>query len=422
MAATAAAVKKKTSKAPKTEKAHVFAWEGIDRKGNRITGEVRTSNIATARAELRRQGVNPLKIRIKRASLFGNRKKKITTEDIAVFSRQLATMMSSGVPLVQAFDIVGRGHENPAMQDLILSIKGDIEGGTGLAEALKKHPLYFDDLFCNLVHAGEQAGILEDLLHKIATYKEKTESIKKKIKKALFYPTAVIIVAVVVVAIIMIFVIPQFESLFSGFGADLPAFTKMVVAMSKVVQAWWWAMLLGVIGTVFIIKNAMQRSRKLRQFLDKMLLKTPIIGPIMHKASIARFARTLSTMFAAGVPLVEALESVAGATGNVIYGDAVLRMREDVATGQSLQLSMKQQNLFPHMVIQMVAIGEESGSVDSMLAKVADFYEEEVDNAVDALSSLLEPLIMVVLGTLVGGLVIAMYLPIFKLGSVVSGS
>ncbi|HXK55206.1 MAG: type II secretion system F family protein [Gammaproteobacteria bacterium] len=406
--------------APKAEKANIFAWEGSDRRGKRLKGETRAANVALVRADLRRQGINPIKV-TKKSTLFTTRKKKIRPGDIAVFSRQLATMMSSGVPLVQAFDIVGRGHDNPSMQDLILSIKADVEGGTALAEALKKHPLYFDDLFCNLVHAGEQAGVLEELLHKIATYKEKTESLKGKIKKAMFYPAAVIIVAVLVTSIIMIFVIPQFQELFSSFGSDLPAFTQVVVAMSEWMQQWWWLLLLIVIATVYIFGYIWKRSRKFRHTVDKILLKTPIIGVIVNKAALARFARTLSTMFAAGVPLVEALESVSGATGNVVYGEAVLRMREDVATGQSLQLAMKQQNLFPHMVIQMVAIGEESGSIDGMLAKVADFFEEEVDNAVDALSSLLEPLIMVILGTLIGGLVIAMYLPIFQMGSAVMG-
>jgi len=406
--------------APKAEKANVFQWEGADKRGKRIKGETRAGTIALVRADLRRQGIRPLKVK-KKSTLFSQRGKKIRAGDIAVFSRQLATMMSSGVPLVQSFDIVGRGHQNPSMQDLILSIKADVEGGTALADALKKHPLYFDDLFCNLVHAGEQAGVLEDLLHKIATYKEKTESLKGKIKKAMFYPVAVIIVAFVVTAIIMIFVIPQFQDLFSSFGSDLPAFTQVVVAMSEWMQAWWWVLVIGVIGTGMFVGKTYNRSRKFRHAVDVMLLKTPIIGMIVNKAAIARFARTLATMFAAGVPLVEALESVAGATGNVVYSDAVLSMREDVATGQSMQLAMKQQNLFPHMVIQMVAIGEEAGSIDSMLSKVADFYEEEVDNHVDALSSLLEPLIMVILGTLIGGLVIAMYLPIFQMGSAVMG-
>ncbi|MCB1850869.1 MAG: type II secretion system F family protein [Gammaproteobacteria bacterium] len=406
--------------APKAEKAEVFTWEGSDRKGKRVKGESRAASMAIVRADLRRQGINPINVK-KKSSLLRARKKPIRPADIAVFSRQLATMMSSGVPLVQAFDIVGRGHDNPSMQDLVLAIKADVEGGSALAEALKKHPLYFDDLFCNLVHAGEQAGVLEELLHKIATYKEKTESLKGKIKKALFYPVAVILVAILVTSIIMIFVIPQFQELFSSFGSDLPAFTQMVVAMSEWMQQWWWLLLLISIAAGYAFTYVWKRSRKFRHTVDKLLLKTPIIGVIVNKAALARFARTLATMFAAGVPLVEALESVSGATGNVVYSDAVLRMREDVATGQSLQLAMKQQNLFPHMVIQMVAIGEESGSIDAMLSKVADFFEEEVDNAVDALSSLLEPLIMVILGTLIGGLVIAMYLPIFQMGSAVMG-
>ena len=402
-------------------KSNLYTWEGSDKRGSRISGETRATNVAMVRADLRRQGITPLKIRKKATSLFSARTKKITSADIAVFSRQLATMMSAGVPMVQAFEIVGRGHENPSMQELILTIKADVEGGTALADALKKHPLYFDDLFVNLVRAGEHAGVLEDLLDKIATYKEKTESIKGKIKKALFYPVAVIVVAIIVTAIIMIFVIPQFESLFKGFGADLPAFTRMVVNMSHFVQAYWWVILLATVVGGFAFSYVWKRSRGLRQFIDKLLLKIPVIGAILHKAAISRFARTLATMSAAGVPLVEALDSVAGATGNVVYSDAVLRMREDVATGQSLQLSMRQRNLFPNMVIQMVAIGEESGSIDDMLNKVASFYEEQVDNAVDSMSSLLEPLIMVILGTLVGGLVIAMYLPIFKMGSAIMG-
>ncbi len=411
--------KKAASKPPKPDKATVYLWEGNDKKGKRIKGETRASSTATVRAELRRQGINPLKVRKKPSSLFANRKQRIKTADIAIFSRQLATMMVAGVPLVQSFDIVARGSENPSMQDLLLTIKADVEGGTALAEALKKHPLYFDDLFCNLVQAGEAAGVLETLLDKIATYKEKTESIKGKIKKALFYPAAVMIVAVLVVSLILIFVIPQFEELFKNFGTDLPAFTKMVVSMSRWVRDWWFVLLGAAIGAAYFIIGVWRRSRDFRLFIDRMVLKIPIIGVIVNKASIARFARTTSTMFAAGVPLVEALESVSGATGNIVYADAVLRMREDVATGQSLQLTMKQQNLFPHMVIQMVSIGEESGSLDDLLSKVADFYEEEVDNMVDALSSLLEPLIMVILGVLVGGLVVAMYLPIFHMASAV---
>ena len=406
---------------PKSKiKTFLYSWEGTDKRGSRITGESNATNIAMVRADLRRQGINPLKIRKKAQPLFAARKKKITPADIAVFSRQLATMMSSGVPMVQAFDIVGRGHENPSMQELILTVKADVEGGTSLADALKKHPLHFDDLFVNLVRAGEHAGVLEGLLDKIATYKEKTESIKAKIKKAMFYPVSIIVVAVLITAIIMIFVIPEFENLFSSFGADLPVFTKLVIKAAHFVQAWWWAILGALIAAGYVISGIWKRSRKFRQAVDRTLLKLPVVGMILNKSAIARFSRTLATMSAAGVPLVEALNSVAGATGNVVYSDAVLRMQEDVATGQSLQLAMKQRNLFPNMVVQMVSIGEESGALDDMLTKVADFYEEQVDNHVDAMSSLMEPLIMVVLGTLVGGLVVAMYLPIFKMGAAVA--
>ncbi len=404
---------------PKGDQANIFVWEGTDRRGARLKGEIRAPDIAAVRADLRRQGITPLKVSVKPKPLFGKGKKKITGQDLAVFTRQLATMMTAGVPMVQAFDIVGRGHENPRMQDIILAIKQDIESGTALSVALAKYPLYFDDLVCSLVAAGEQAGVLDVLLDKIATYKEKTESIKGKIKKALFYPAAVIVVAIGVSAVLLIFVIPQFKELFASFGADLPAFTLMVLGLSEIVRKWWWV-ILGVLGiATYAFGSAYKRSRRLREAIDRISLKIPVIGPILDKAAIARFARTLSTMFAAGVPLVEALYSVAGATGNAVYQQAVLEMREGVATGQSLQLTMRQQTLFPHMVIQMTAIGEESGALDAMLAKVADFYEEQVDNAVDSLSSLLEPLIMVVIGGLVGSLVIAMYLPIFKLAAVV---
>jgi type IV pilus assembly protein PilC len=328
-------------------------------------------------------------------------------------------MMSAGVPLVQSFEIIGRGHENPSMQDLILAIKADVESGSTLADSMAKHPLYFDELVCNLVNAGEQAGILEGLLDKIATYKEKTEALKAKIKKALTYPMAVIVVALVVTAILLIFVVPQFESLFKGFGADLPAFTRMVVDLSEWMQSYWWMALLSIGGAIYGFGQAKRRSVKFAHGLDRLSLKLPIIGEILTKAIIARYARTLSTMFAAGVPLVEAMESVAGTAGNAVYAEAILGMRDNVATGQQLQLSMAQTKLFPNMVVQMVAIGEESGSLDAMLSKVADFYEAEVDDAVDNLSSLLEPLIMSVLGILVGGLIVAMYLPIFKMGSAI---
>jgi type IV pilus assembly protein PilC len=333
--------------------------------------------------------------------------------------RQLATMLAAGIPLVQAFEIIGTGHENPAMQELLLAIKQDVEGGTALAEAFSKHPLYFDDLVVNLVTAGEQSGALETLLDKIATYKEKTEAIKKKIKKALTYPAAVLVVAVVVTTILLIFVIPQFEDLFEGFGADLPTFTRMVVDLSEFVRDQGWLLLIIIFAAGYSYLWTKKRSRRLREIEDKIFLKLPIVGSILEKSAIARYARTLSTMFSAGVPLVEALESVSGATGNVVYEKAVLKMRDEVATGQRLQRAMINTELFPNMVVQMIAVGEESGSLDEMSSKVADFYEEDVDNAVDNMSSLLEPLIMAILGVLVGGLVVAMYLPIFKMGAVV---
>ncbi|MEJ2061342.1 MAG: type II secretion system F family protein [Gammaproteobacteria bacterium] len=395
-----------------------FLWEGTDKKGSRIKGESQAINDQYLKADLRRQGIIPVKVRKKPKDLFGG-KKKITGADIAIFSRQLSTMMSAGVPLVQAMDIAGGGHENPSMRELIYGIKADIEGGTNLADALAKHPAHFDDLFVNLVRAGEQAGALETLLDKVATYKEKTESLKGKVKKALMYPAAVIVVAFIVSSILLIFVVPQFQELFQGFGADLPAFTLFVIALSKFFQAWWWAIFGGIGAGIFGLMQLNKRSPTFRRYRDIVTLKVPIIGKLMEKSAIARFSRTLSTMFAAGVPLVEALDSVAGATGNALYSEATLKMRDDTSTGTQMQQSMRSTGLFPNMVVQMVAIGEESGSLEHMLGKVADFFEEEVDNLVDGLSSLLEPLIMAVLGVMVGGLVIAMYLPIFKLGSVV---
>ncbi len=394
-----------------------FSWEGTDSAGKRIKGKTIAADEAAVRAELRRQGVVPMRVR-KQTTLFQS-KGKVTAEDIAIFSRQLATMLAAGIPLVQAFEIVGNGHENPAMSELVLAVKQDVEGGTSLHEALAKHPLHFDDLFVNLVEAGEQAGALETLLDKIATYKEKTEAIKKKIKKALFYPAAVVVVAIIVTAILLIFVIPEFENLFSGFGADLPAFTRMVIDLSEFVRDQGWLLAIGIVAGVTGYLHTYKRSRRLREIQDRVILKLPVIGPIMVKAAIARFARTLSTMFSAGVPLVEALDSVAGATGNIVYENAVMEMKDEVATGQRLQRAMENTDLFPNMVIQMIAVGEESGSLDEMSGKVADFYEEDVDNAVDSMSSLLEPLIMAVLGVLVGGLVVAMYLPIFKMGAVI---
>ena len=393
-----------------------FAWEGRDKRGARIKGKSLAPDEAALRAELRRQGIAPSRIRKQRDARRGGR---VDPGDIAVFSRQLATMLAAGIPLVQAFEIVGGGHEKASMQKLILDVKADVEGGTSLHEALSKHPLYFDDLYVNLVEAGEQAGALESLLDKVATYKEKTEALKKKVKKALFYPAAVLVVAVVVTVVLLIFVIPQFESLYKGFGADLPAFTQVVINLSRFVQhdGIYIAVALGAAAWAFFYFK--KRSRAMREFLDRLSLKLPVIGPILNKAAIARYARTLSTMFAAGVPLVEALESVAGATGNIVYENAVMKMRDEVATGQRLQRSMEASGLFPNMVNQMIAVGEESGSLDEMSGKVATFYEAEVDNAVDAMSSLLEPLIMAVLGVLVGSLVVAMYLPIFKLAAVV---
>ena len=393
-----------------------FAWEGRDKRGNRVKGKSLAPDESVLRVELRKQGIAPSRVRKQAQSVKGG---KVNPGDIAVFSRQLATMLASGIPMVQAFEIVGSGSDKPALQKLILDIKADIEAGTSLHEALAKHPLYFDDLYVNLVEAGEQAGALESLLDKVATYKEKSEAIKKKVKKALFYPAAVVAVAFIVTIILMIFVIPEFQKLFEGFGANLPAFTMFVIQVSQLVQHDGIYLAVVAAGAVWTFLYFKKRSRKMREVLDRLTLKFPIIGPILNKAAIARYARTLSTMFAAGVPLVEALESVAGACGNIVYEDAVMKMKDEVATGQRLQRAMESRGIFPNMVVQMIAVGEESGSLDTMSAKVATFYEAEVDNAVDAMSSLLEPLIMVVLGVLVGGLVVAMYLPIFKMGQVI---
>lgn len=400
-------------------KTDMYVWEGLDRQGKRVKGEMSSQNDALVKASLRRQGVNPLKVRKKPKPLFGGGGKKITTKDITVFSRQLATMMSSGVPLVQAFEIVGRGHENKSMQELILTIKGDVEAGGTLNEAFRKHPKHFSELYTNLVTAGEQSGILEQILDKLATYLEKTEALKSKIKGALFYPIAVVVVAFIITCILMIFVIPQFESLFSGFGADLPALTRLVINISNWFQANWYIPIFGSIGAVVAFFQARKRSKRFGHFLDRVSLKLPVFGDLLDKSAIARFSRTLSTMFAAGTPLVEALESVAGACGNIVYYDATMKIRDEISTGTQLQTAMRDTGLFPNMVVQMVAIGEESGELDTMLGKVADWYEQEVDDAVDALTSLLEPIIMAFLGIVIGGLVIAMYLPIFKMGQVV---
>ncbi len=403
----------------KAKTSEMFIWEGKDASGKRVKGEISGQSEALVKAILRRQKINPTKVKKKPKPLFGGGNTKVEAKDICIWSRQLATMMSSGVPLVQSFEITGRGHENAGMQSLILAIKADVESGNSLNEALKKHPLHFNSLYCNLIEAGEHAGILEAILHKLATYLEKTEALKSKIKSALFYPAAVIVAAIIVITILMIFVIPQFSELFGSFGADLPGLTQFLIDASDFFVAWWW-LVFGILGgTVFGLLEFKKRSVAAQHFLDRAILKVPVIGDLMHKSAIARFARTLETMFAAGTPLVEAMTSVAGATGNIVYHDATLKMKDEISTGTQLQASMRETGLFPNMVVQMVAIGEESGAIDTMLGKVADWYEQEVDDAVEALTSLLEPMIMAFLGVVIGGIVVGMYLPIFKMGAVV---
>jgi len=400
----------------------VFVWEGTDRQGRKTKGEISSASPTVAKAELRRQGINASKVRKKSKGFSLTGGAKVTASDIALFTRQMATMMRAGVPLVQSFDIVADGVDKPKLAELIRAIRNDVASGGNFAGALRKHPLYFDDLFCNLVEAGEQSGSLETMLDRIASYKEKTESLKAKVKKAMTYPAAVIAVAFVVSGILLIKVVPQFEQVFAGFGAELPAFTRMVVNLSEFVQAWWLIILAGLVATIMGFVAMYRRSKPMRDTIDRIALKMPIAGNIIEKSAVARFARTLSTTFAAGVPLVDALNSVAGATGNSVYVAAVYRVRDDVSTGQQLNFSMRSTGVFPNMVNQMVAIGEEAGALDSMLDKAASYYEEQVDNAVDNLTSLMEPMIMSVLGVMVGGLVIAMYLPIFQLGAVVGGS
>ncbi|XEG73672.1 type II secretion system F family protein [Pseudomonas sp. abacavir_1] len=404
--------------AEKALKMSVFTWEGTDRKGGKVKGELSGTNTALVKAQLRKQGINPTKVRKKGISLLG-KGKKIKPMDIALFTRQMATMMGSGVPLLQSFDIIAEGFDNPNMRKLVEDIKQEVAAGNSLANSLRKKPQYFDDLYCNLVDAGEQSGALETLLDRVATYKEKTESLKSKIKKAMTYPIAVVVVAVVVSAILLIKVVPQFQSVFANFGAELPAFTQMVIGLSEALQAWWFIVLIALFAIAFALREAHRRSEKFRDSVDRGILKLPIVGGIIYKSAVARYARTLSTTFAAGVPLVEALDSVAGATGNVVFRNAVNKIKQDVSSGTQLNFSMRTTGVFPSMAVQMAAIGEESGSLDSMLDKVASYYEEEVDNAVDNLTTLMEPMIMAVLGVLVGGLIIAMYLPIFQLGSVV---
>ena len=404
--------------AAKAPSISTFAWEGTDKKGAKIKGEINGQNPALVKAQLRKQGINPLKVKKKPKPLFSPGK-KIKPMDIALFTRQMATMMKAGVPLLQSFDIIGEGFDNPNMRTLINDVKQEVAAGNSFAASLRTRPQYFDDLYCNLVDAGEQSGALEMLLDRVATYKEKTEALKAKIKKAMTYPVAVIIVAVIVTAILLIKVVPTFQGVFAGFGAELPAFTMMVINMSEFLQAWWFLILAAFFGAAFVIKTTHRKSEKFRDATDKLKLKLPIIGSILFKATVARFGRTLATTFSAGVPLVEALDSVAGATGNVVFRTAVNRIKQDVSSGMQLNFAMRNTGIFPALAVQMAAIGEESGSLDAMLDKVATYYEAEVDNAVDNLTTLLEPLIMSVLGILVGGLIIAMYLPIFSLGGVV---
>ncbi len=406
------------ARAKKEVKVKRFNFQGVNKSGSKIKGVIESPTDAQARLTLAKQGLSAVKVQ-PRIELFGTGDKKIETQDIAVFSRQLATMMTAGVPLVQALAIVSKGHENPSMGKLLDTIRGDIEAGASLAEALAKHPDHFDNLFVNLVGAGERSGALESLLDRIATYKEKSEALRKKVKKALTYPIAVLVVAVVVTAILLIFVVPQFQDLFQGFGADLPAFTLMVINLSNFVQAYIIYILIAIGALGFAYAQAHKRSFAFRKAIDRLVLKLPVVGDIQNKSAVARFSRTLATMFAAGVPLVDALESVAKAAGNIVYEEAIMIMREQVMTGTQLQVTMEQVGVWPSMATQMIAIGEESGALDSMSEKVAEFYEGEVDNLVDNLSALMEPIIMAVLGVLVGGLVIAMYLPIFKLGQVV---
>ncbi len=418
MSVSRSAVKKEPV-ARSTMELKPFVWEGTDKRGVKMKGEQPAKNMNLLRAELRRQGITPTVVKPKPKPLFGSAGSKISAKDIAFFSRQMATMMKSGVPIVSSLDIIGSGHKNPRMKKMVDTIRNDIEGGSSLYEAISRHPVQFDELYRNLVKAGEGAGVLETVLDTVANYKENIEALKGKIKKALFYPIMVLAVALLVSGILLVWVVPQFEDVFKGFGADLPAFTQMIVNLSRFMVSWWWLILIAIIGAVVGFIAAYKRSPSMQHTMDRLILKVPVIGQLMHNSAIARFARTTAVTFKAGVPLVEALSIVAGATGNKVYEEAVLRMRDDVSVGYPVNMAMKQTNLFPHMVIQMTAIGEEAGALDAMLFKVAEYFEQEVNNAVDALSSLLEPIVMVVIGTIVGGMVIGMYLPIFKLASVV---
>lgn len=406
--------------ATKTEQIFTFVYEGVDKRGQKVKGELSSKNMALAKAQLRKQGINANKVKKKQKDLLaGLSKPKVMPMDIAIFTRQLATMMKAGVPLVQSFEIVADGLENPTMKEVVLSLKSEVEGGNSLASALLKYPQYFDDLFCSLVSSGEQSGALEGMLDRVAEYKEKSELLKMKIKKAMKYPITVIIVAVIVSVILLLKVVPVFQDLFAGFGAELPAFTQFVINLSKWMQEWWFVLFASIAAIFIGFSEAKKRSEAFRNSLDRLLLKLPIVGDLTYKSTVARYCRTLATTFAAGVPLIDALVSCAGAAGNVVYRDAIMRIRDDVATGQQLGFAMRQTGIFPSMALQMVSIGEESGALDAMLDKVANHFEAEVDNAVDGLTSMMEPLIMAVLGVLVGGLIVAMYLPIFQLGSVV---
>ena len=418
MSATRSAVKSAPAARSTSELAQ-FVWEGTDKRGVKMKGEQSARNANMLRAELRRQGITPTVVKPKPKPLLGSAGKAITPKDIAFFSRQMATMMKSGVPIVTALEIIGGGNKNPRMKEMVGGIRADIEGGSSLYEAISKHPVQFDELYRNLVRAGEGAGVLETVLDTIANYKENIEALKGKIKKAMFYPAMTIAVALIVSAILLVFVVPQFEETFKGFGADLPAFTQLIVNASRFMVSYWWAVLIAAVGAIGAFIYAYKRSPSFQHFLDRVVLKIPVIGEIVNNSAIARFARTTAVTFKAGVPLVEALDSVAGATGSSVYEKAILRIRDDVAVGYPVNLAMKQTNLFPHMVVQMAAIGEEAGALDTMLFKVAEYYEQEVNNAVDALASLIEPMIMVVLGVLVGGMVVGMYLPIFKLASTI---
>ena len=419
-----ATASKKTAQSLGAQRATVnqqttYEWVALDKRGKRMKGDMQAKNASLVKAELRTQGMNPQTVRERSKPLFGSTGSTVKPGDVAVFSRQIATMMASGVPMVQAFDIIADGQKNIRFKNILVQVKQGIEGGSSLHESLARFPLQFDELYCNLVKAGEASGVLDTVLDTVATYKERTEAIKKKIKKALFYPAMVLSVVFLVATIMLLFVVPVFSQTFKDAGTELPALTQMVVSMSEFMKSYWWLVIIVIFGSIFGLVAAKKRSVKFAHFLDRLSLKMPIMGEIMRNSAIARFARTLGVTFHAGVPLVEALEAVSGATGSVVYGEAVIQMRDDIAVGHQLQLAMKQTNLFPNMVVQMTAIGEESGALDSMLFKVAEFYENEVENAVDTLSTLLEPIIMVVLGTIVGGMVVALYLPIFKIAGTV---